>query len=182
MSEYTGSRAFRTRLLFFLVLAGLAFLVSAGGASPLATQEAMIGPYRVLLSFYSLPHAGQALNMTIESEMREMHVLFSHAKFVPGAGTDANILDVQLVVDRESASVYDVDVTPPIRGKWLFELQIEGSAGTATGSIPIQVDGPPAIPTWLGWLLGLSPLPFIVVFLWLQVRWRKRLSSAPDML
>lgn len=160
-------------LFFALAIAGLAFLITAGGASPLATQEAVIGPYRVLLSYYSLPHAGQALNMTIESEMRGMKLQFARAKLIPAPETDAKVLDVHLVRDSESTAVYDVNATPPIRGKWLLELQIVGDSGSVTGSIPIQVDGPPAIPTWLGWLVGLSPLPFIVLFIWLQMRWRK---------
>lgn len=150
-----------------------AFLVTAGGASPLATQDVVVGPYRLLLSYYSLPHAGQPLNMTIEPERAGQSLQFSDARFVPAPGTDASTLAVHLMPDSESPRVYDMNVTPPIRGAWLLELQVVGSAGIVNGSIPVQVDGPPAIPTWLGWLIGLSPVPFIVTFLWLQVRWRK---------
>src|SRR6266516_4054379 len=103
------------------VCLSLLFVVAvctAAGISPLATQRAHIGPYQLLLSFYTLPRTEQLLHMTAS-----------------------------------------------------------GPAGSFAGDIPIDVLGPPAIPIWLGWLIGLSPLPLLIAFILVQVRWRKKLRA-----
>jgi len=62
------------------VCLSLLFVVAvctAAGISPLATQRAHIGPYHLLLSFYSLPRTEQLLNMTIQSTTPGMNLRFS---------------------------------------------------------------------------------------------------------
>jgi hypothetical protein len=147
--------------------------LTAGGASPLVTQNAQVGPYKLLLSFYSLPRAGQELSMTIESGNPGVRVQFSQATLNPAKGTDGNIIAVNITPDTDTRGVYDVQVIPPVRGKWFLHLQVSGSSGSTNGDIPISVDGPPEIPTWLGWLIGLVPLPLLLIFMWFQVTWRK---------
>jgi hypothetical protein len=156
-----------------LLLAFPVVALTAGGASPLATQNARIGPYQLLLSFYSLPRAGQELNMTIESTIPGMRVQFSQSVLNPAKGTDGNTVAVKITSDNEAQGVYDVHVTPPVQGRWLLHLQVTGLSGDVPGDIPINVDGPPAIPTWLGWLIGLLPLPLLIIFIWFQFGWRK---------
>src|SRR5437588_4206670 len=94
--------------------------LTAAGTSPLATQTVQIGPYRLLLSFYSLPRAGQQLNMTIESKTLGVALQFSQTALKPASGTDGNTVLVQCVLDKDNRNVYDLSVTPPIRGKWLL--------------------------------------------------------------
>lgn len=156
-----------------LLLVFPAVALTAGGASPLATQNAEIGPYHLLLSFYSLPRAGQELNMTIESSIPSMSVQFSQSVLNPAKGTDGNTIAVNITPDNEAPGVYDVHVTPPVQGRWLLHLQVIGSSGIVPGEIAINVDGPPAIPNWLGWLIGLLPLPLLIIFIWFQFGWRK---------
>ncbi len=160
-------------IVLCLLLAFSVVALTAGGASPLATQNARIGPYQLLLSFYSLPRAGQELNVTIESSIPGMSVQFTQAVLNPAKGTDGNTLAVTITPDNEAHGVYDVHVTPPVQGRWLLHLQVTGSSGNVPGDIPINVDGPPAIPTWLGWLIGLLPLPLLIAFIWFQFGWRK---------
>jgi hypothetical protein len=161
-------------LLFALALWLLVLALTASGASPLQTQNASIGPYALLLSYYNLPRAGQELNMTIESNTPGVKVQFSQVVLNPARGTDANTVAVQLSPDKDTPDVYDVNVAPPIRGAWLLHVTIQGPSGTAVGDVPIDVQGPPVIPTWLGWLIGLLPLPLLILFIWLQVGWRKK--------
>jgi hypothetical protein len=161
------------KILFCLSLPFLVVVFTAAGSSPLATQTAQIGPYRLLLGFYSLPRVGQQLNMTIEPNTSSVSLRFSQAVFKPAPGTDATIVGVTMSPDRDIAGAYDVNVTPPVRGLWLFHLTVSGPSGSFTGDIPITVLGPPEIPTWLGWLIGLLPLPLLIAFILSQVRWRK---------
>jgi len=159
--------------LLLCLLAYLLIALTAGGASPLATQNARIGPYDLLLSYYSLPRAGQALNMTIESGRPGERLQFSQAVLKPAPGTDGNIVPVVIMPDSENSAISDVNVTPPVRGSWLLHLRVTGPSGPVIGDVPIAVEGPPAIPLWLGWLIGLVPLPLLCFFIWWQVRWRK---------
>jgi hypothetical protein len=159
--------------LYCLLLPFFFVALTAAGASPLATQTAQIGPYRLLLNFYSLPRAGQQLNMTIEPKTPGVGLRFSHVMLNPARSTDAISVRVALSPDSDTPGVYDVHLTPSVRGQWLLHLTVSGTAGSFTGDIPLAVQGPPVIPTWLGWLVGLTPLPIIVIFFWSQVKWRK---------
>jgi hypothetical protein len=159
--------------LYCLLLPFFFVALTAAGASPLATQTAQIGPYRLLLNFYSLPRAGQQLNMTIEPKTPGVGLRFSHVMLNPAPSTDAISVRVALSPDSDTPGVYDVHLTPSVRGQWLLHLTVSGTAGSFTGDIPLAVQGPPVIPTWLGWLVGLTPLPLIVIFFWSQVKWRK---------
>lgn len=161
------------KILYCLLLPFFLVALTAAGASPLATQTAQIGPYRLLLNFYSLPRAGQQLNMTIESKTPGVGLRFSQAMLNPAPSTDAISIRVALSPDSDTPGVYDVHITPSVRGQWLLHLTVSGTAGSFTGDIPLVVQGPPIIPTWLGWLIGLTPLPLIVMFFWSQVKWRK---------
>src|SRR5215472_8371824 len=160
-------------LAIILLLVFLVAALTAAGSSPLATQDAQVGPYRLLLSFYSLPRVGQELNMTIQPKIPGQRVQFSQVVLNPARGTDANAVRVSTSPDADNPEIYDVYVTPSVRGLWLLHLPVKGSSGSITGDIPINVAGPPAIPIWLGWLIGMLPLPLLIAFIWLQVNWRK---------
>lgn len=160
-------------LTLVLLLVFLLAAFTAAGSSPLTTQDAQVGPYRLLLSFYSLPRVGQELNMTIQSKIPGQQVQFSQVVLNPARNTDANAVRASISLDADNPEIYDVYVTPSVRGLWFLHLTVKGSSGSVTGDIPINVAGPPAIPIWLGWLIGLLPLPLLIAFIWLQVNWRK---------
>jgi hypothetical protein len=164
----------RASILSCLALLLLVLAFTAGGASPLQTQNAQVGPYALLLSYYSLPRVGQELNMTIEPATPGVKIQFSHVVLNPARGTDANTVGVRIQPDNDTPGVYDIYVTPSVRGLWLLHATIQGPSGMVVGDIPINVQGPPVIPTWLGWLIGLLPLPLLVGFIWMQVGWRKK--------
>lgn len=151
-------------------------MLTAGTSSPLQTQVASIGPYRVLLSFYSLPRVAQNLQMTVGPETPGETLHFTQALLKPGPGTDANVVRAAISPTGDQFDVYNVNVTPPARGAWLLELTVTGSQGTFISDIRLNAQGPPAIPTWLGWTIGMLPVPFIVAFVLAQIRWRQRIK------
>jgi hypothetical protein len=167
-------RNVKVPICFSLLFLLLTF--TAAGISPLATQSAKIGPYQLLLSFYSLPRVGQQLSMTIESKTHGVRLQFSHAVLNPAPSTDAIPARVTIGPESDTPGVYNVSVTPSVRGLWLFHVTVSGPSGSFTGDIPINVLGPPAMPLWLGWLIGLLPLPVLIAFVWSQVRWRARMA------
>lgn len=152
--------------------------LTAGTSSPLQTQIVNVGPYHIILSFYSLPRVAQELQMTVGPQMPGETLRFPQALLKPGPGTDANVLRADVSPTSDEIDVYNVNVTPPARGSWLLNLTVSGPRGTYTGDIPMNVQGPPAIPAWLGWTIGMLPVPFIIAFLWTQVRWRRRIKRS----
>jgi len=64
----------------------------------------------------------------------------------------------------------DAEIT--VQGLWSLAIIVTGSAGGAEAVVPITATAPPAIPTWLGWVIGFIPLYGLFVFL-LSQRGRK---------
>src|SRR5215472_9240957 len=55
-----------------------------------------------------------------------------------------------------------------VQGLWNLDIVVTGSAGRGEASVPITATAPPALPTWLGWVIGGIPLYGLFVFLLLQ--------------
>lgn len=160
-------------VLFCLVVLFLFIIFTAAGASPLETQTVNVGPYQLLLSFYSLPRVSQQLRLTIGPQKSGVALHFSQALLKPGPHTDGNVIAVSITPTSDAPGTYNVNMTPPVRGEWLLHLVVSGPSGSFTGNIPLNVQGPPAIPTWLGWSIGMIPLPLLLWFIWWQIRWRR---------
>ena len=73
---------------------------------------------------------------------------------------------------------YVVTAAFPVRGAWVLAIAVDGRAGRGQAAVPVTVAAPGAIPEWLGWTIGLSPLAGLAVFLVAQVRTARRLRSA----
>ena len=64
----------------------------------------------------------------------------------------------------------DAEIT--VQGTWALDIVVTGSAGQGEASVPIIATAPPAIPIWLGWVIGFIPLYGLAVLL-LSQRGRK---------
>jgi hypothetical protein len=75
---------------------------------------------------------------------------------------------------------YEVMASFPVRGAWVLAIDVSGAAGHGRAVVPLTAAAPGAIPQWLGWTIGLSPLAGLALFLAAQVRTARRLRlSAP---
>jgi len=70
---------------------------------------------------------------------------------------------------------YEVTATFPVRGAWVLALDVSGAAGHGRAVVRVTAAAPGAIPQWLGWAIGLSPLVGLAAFLAVQVRAARRL-------
>lgn len=95
----------------------------------------------------------------------------------PGPGTPAR-RGRALTIDAFEPGTYHVSASFPVRGAWFLALDIRGPAGRGAASVPVTVAAPGAIPQWLGWAIGLSPLLGVVAFLGAEVRRARRHSIA----
>ncbi len=66
----------------------------------------------------------------------------------------------------------------PVQGDWSLAIAVDGPRGPAQAAVPFPATAPPAIPDWLGWLIGFVPFYGLVGFLVLQ-RPRRRPAPSP---
>jgi hypothetical protein len=99
---------------------------------------------------------------------------------LPGPGT-AGRPGRAVTASGGGSGRYVVTATFPVRGAWVLALDVSGAAGHGRAVVPVTAAAPGAIPVWLGWTIGLSPLAGLAAFLAVQVRAarRLRLSARP---
>ena len=97
---------------------------------------------------------------------------------VPGLGTDAmQTRETTMQPVSGEPGSYTGQVSFPVRGAWDLEVGVSGPAGEKTASVPLIVAAPEAIPVWLGWLIGMSPLAGVVWFVWWNRGYLRRLRA-----
>lgn len=97
---------------------------------------------------------------------------------VPGLGTDATqTRESTLRPETGEPGSYTGQLSFPVRGAWDLELRVSGPAGEGTASLPMTVAAPEAIPVWLGWLIGMSPLAGLAWFVWWNRGYLRRLRA-----
>jgi hypothetical protein len=94
----------------------------------------------------------------------------------PGLGTSASaIRPLVLTADPVTPGRYRGELTIPIHGGWLLDVQVSGAGGLHRAEVPLLVGAPAAIPHRLGWAIGLSPLLALAWFAWWNHRYLRRL-------
>ena len=68
-----------------------------------------------------------------------------------------------------------------VQGPWNLHVVVDGPLGQQTFDVAVTATTLPAIPTWLGWLLGFIPVSGIAIFLWMQLRQRKKRAEWRDL-
>jgi hypothetical protein len=140
------------------------------GSTPVRVVQVQAGPYPLTVSLYTYPaHASYALPFAI-APRRAIHGSLTYdVTSIP------NRLDVPATPVRASLSPDPkvpggvqgaAEIT--VQGTWALDIVVAGSAGRGEASIPITATAPPALPTWLGWVIGFIPLYGLFVFLLLQ--------------
>lgn len=151
-------------VLVLLVEMGLSIAATLPGSSPARVVQVKAGPYPLTVSLYKDPaNAGYALPFTISSPQAK--ALTFDASTVPDEGVDATPVHASLTATPNGAQG-TAEIT--VQGAWTLEVDVNGPAGSGTALVPINATAPPAIPLWLGWLIGLIPLYGLLLFLLLQ--------------
>jgi hypothetical protein len=63
-----------------------------------------------------------------------------------------------------------------VQGGWDLELGVSGPAGHGAARVAVSVAAPWAVPEWIGWIVGLSPLVGLAWFAWWQRGYMRRLE------
>ena len=143
---------------------GLSIAATLPGRTPARVVQVKAGPYPLTVNLYKDPaNAGYALPFTISSP--QARSLTFDASTIPDEGVDATPVHASLTTTANGAQG-TAEIT--VQGAWTLQVDVTGPAGTGTALVPINATAPPAIPLWLGWLIGLIPLYGLLLFLLMQ--------------
>lgn len=158
--------------LLLLMFPGAA--LASGG--PAHTETLMAGPYIISVNLYQdPPMTDQSVQVTVVPHQSGLR-LSGGILEVPGLGTDAVELHAQLSPVGQTPTLSG-SIRMPVRGAWNIVVQLNGPQGAGQASFPITVAAPGAMPVWLGWLIGLTPLLGVVWLVWHQRRYRQKLLA-----
>jgi hypothetical protein len=167
----------KSSILLGLLLALAPVAASAHTGTPVQTTTVDAGAYTLDVMIYSEPHTSWPIPIRIAPRLparqRELAPLKLQVTMQPGLGTDATPVKAVVYPDPDDHTMYAADPMVVVRGAWVLEIQAQGPDSTGTARIPLTVAAPAAMPLWLGWLLGFSPLLGVIWFAWWQWRWMK---------
>ena len=164
-------RAISCILLVFLA----APVVALAGEKPPRSEKLTAGPYVIVLNlFQDPPEVEQPLNVSVVCCV-DAH-LSGRIIGIPGLGTDGVIVRANLTPDAQPETLVG-SIRLPVRGAWHLVVDLNGSRGQGMAGLDVTVSAPNAIPTWLGWLIGLSPLVGCAWLVRQQWRYRRALLS-----
>jgi hypothetical protein len=151
---------------------------------PARQDERTIAGYHLLINQYADPaRVEQALPVTVSAAPDGPSLDGASLSLVgrPGLGTDGVATRaVPLIEEPFEPGSYAAEMTFSVAGSWEIEVQVDGPAGSGAARVPVVVAAPSAIPVWLGWLIGLSPLAGLAWFgTWNRRELRRLLAASP---
>lgn len=160
--------------LILLIEIGLSIAATLPGNTPARVAHVDAGPYPLTVILYKDPaNAGFALPFSITAQHPKNGSLTFDVSSIPDRGVDATPVHAS-VTNTANGAQGTAEIT--VQGGWTLEVNVDGPAGHGTATVPIRATAPPAIPSWLGWLIGLIPLYGLFLFLLMQ-RNRKKVQE-----
>jgi len=167
--------------IYLLIALLTLFALTSGHAQasggPARTVTMAAGPYIVDINLYQdPPYTDQPLQLTVVPHDSSLQ-LSGQIIAQPGLGTDAVPLHAKLTAIGDKTGTLRGSVSMPVHGAWQIVIQLDGPRGAGSATVPVVVGAPGAMPEWLAWLIGSSPLLFIAVWIWQQHRYRRALLA-----
>lgn len=159
-------------LALLVVLVDLAISIAATipGSTPARVDHVTAGPYQLTVGLYRNPaDAGYGLPFAIAPVQAVNGPLSFHVFSVPGRGVDATPVRATFSPDPQVRNGIKGAAEITVKGPWALQIQVDGSAGRGTVTIPVTAVALPAIPVWLGWLIGFIPFYVLCVFFVMQL-------------
>ena len=168
--------AFGAISMIFLIGAIVASaLATTHGSAPARIDNVTAGPYRLEVSLYDYPaNAGFALPFAIAPQAPAHGPLTYSVSSIPGHGVHATPVRASFNPDPNTPGGVQGNAEITVHGQWSLHITVAGPAGQGVVDVPVVATALPAIPSWLGWFLGLIPLYGICGFLLVQRQWKGR--------
>ncbi len=166
-------------ILAFIALA-IEIALSVGatmhGNTPVKVVHVHAGPYPVTVNLYKDPaNAGFALPFSIVPQQATHEKLTFDVSSIPTGDISATQVHSSFSQDTSTGGVQgNAEIT--VQGPWILHITVSGPAGQGMADVPITATAPPAIPDWLGWLIGFVPLYGLLIFL-VMLRGKKKVKE-----
>ena len=167
-------------LLAVLGEIGYSIAATMHGSTPARVVRVQAGPYPLTVNLYTYPaHASYALPFSIAPQQSINGALTYDVSSVPDpSDVPATPVRASVAPDPNVHNGVQGDAEITVQGGWTLNIVVNGVAGRGEASVPIVATAPPAIPTWLGWLIGLIPFYGLLAFLlWQRGRKSKQEQS-----
>lgn len=163
-------------LIALLSEIGLSLAATTHSSTPARVVYTAAGPYPLKISLYTDPaRAGFALPFAIAPQQPIQGKLSYDVSSIPDTIVAATPVHSSLSPDPQVPNGIQGAAEITVQGDWQLSITVNGPAGPAKVEVPITATAPPAVPQWLGWLVGFIPLYGLLTFLIVQRR-----SSAKD--
>jgi hypothetical protein len=87
-----------------------------------------------------------------------------HIDSLPGQGVDATPVRATFQTDPNVRNGVQGAAEITVKGPWALQVAVDGPAGPGVARIPITATALPAVPVWLGWIIGFVPVYVLYVF------------------
>lgn len=173
----SATRVLQRGLLVVGVIALLALLADIALSLVATTHSSTVarvvsvkaGPYPLTVSLYKdKADAGYAFPFAIAPQKPTQGALTYDVTSIPGTGVDATPVRAAITPDAQVSNGVQATAEITVQGTWTMHLVVMGPEGRGEADVPITVVAPPAVPEWLGWLVGASPLYGLLIFLLMQ--------------
>lgn len=159
--------------IVLVVMIVASIMATMHGSTPARTSDVVAGPYHLRVSLYDDPaHAGFALPFAIRPAQPVQGQLQYSVTTNPGPLVDATSVRASVSADSHVANAVQGDAEISVSGSWSLHITVNGPQGLGMTDVPVEATALPAVPIWLGWLVGLIPFYALVAFL--IIYWRKR--------
>jgi hypothetical protein len=164
---------------FMLLVPGIGLWLLFLGASadqPARQELVSAGSYLITVSLDSdPPYVDREMQVMVRPDDASLQ-LTGQVIAQPGLGNEnAQPLRFDLQSSSTASGALETKIHIPVRGAWDIVISLDGPAGNGIAKIPVVVAAPGAIPVWLAWLVGSSPLLFVAWWLWRQHTYRNKL-------
>jgi hypothetical protein len=171
-------------VIVLLVVGGeitYSILATTHGSTPARVVRVQAGPYPLVVSLYTYPaHASYALPFAIAPQGAVPGTLTYSVTSVPApSDVPATPVRASLSVDTNEHNGVQGDAEITVQGTWMLDIVVLGRAGRGEASVPIIATAPPAMPLWLGWLIGCIPLAGLLAFFFSQSRRKEKALPTP---
>jgi hypothetical protein len=156
-------------ILFVLAIASTSSTMAQESA-PIKSIDVRIGPYPMKVSYYSEAQGGKPLIFGIAPQEALAGAIEYQVTAVPGTTVNAVPVKARLSPDSDQPGAIRGSVNLPVSGQWMLTVDVIGPKGRGDADVPVLAGAPPAMPEWLGWLIGLLPAWLIIGFVIWQAR------------
>lgn len=127
-------------------------------------EERQAGPYRLIISVSSDPvRVTEPLEVVVSGPALKGATITLIGQ--PGFGTSATpTRPLGLTEEVDEPGSYAGTLVLGSVGAWDLDIRVVGAGGSARALVPVTVASPTALPRWLGWAVGLSPLLGLALF------------------